>query len=93
MYGVTGMAGKAPHDYATGHSLPMTTLAQKQGIPQAIPRPGSGFVVQVLAARDGLECQRLKRCASGGDAVRAYQATGALTMRRMPAGYRTDSDA
>ncbi len=69
--------------------LPMVLESQR-------PRPSlrrtentAAFVSQLLAARDNMMPQRLKRRGSVGDAVNAYRTGAKIAVVRMPAGYRT----
>jgi hypothetical protein len=48
------------------------------------------FLSQLIAEREHLSVQRVKRQASPLEALRTYDAGGRLRVLRMPAGYRTD---
>jgi hypothetical protein len=70
------------------------------GLPMLIgasaPRPSllrsqttAAFVSQLLAARDNLPAQRLRRRGTVEGAVGAYSAGARISVLRMPQGYRT----
>jgi hypothetical protein len=48
----------------------------------------SGFASQLIAARDQLPIQRLRRRAGGDVAAIAYDGTARFGERRLPSGYR-----
>jgi hypothetical protein len=50
--------------------------------------PKAAFVSQLIAARQHLAPQRANRRAPIAEAVDAYRIGGAVTVLRMPAGYR-----
>jgi hypothetical protein len=49
----------------------------------------AAFVCQLIAERDHLPPQRLKRRATPGVATNVYDAGSHIADRRLPAGYRT----
>jgi hypothetical protein len=51
--------------------------------------PAAAFVCQLIAERDHLPPQRLKRRETPGVAKGVYDAGSHIADRRMPAGYRT----
>lgn len=53
-------------------------------------RPEPEFLSQLIAARDHLAAQRVKRQATPLEALRTYDEGGRLRVRRLPPGYRTD---
>lgn len=72
---------------------------QKPGLPMLIeaprPRPslqrsqtGAAFVSQLLAARDNMASQRMRRRNSAQGAIGAYASGASVAVKRMPAGYR-----
>lgn len=77
----------------TGRALPMVMTPQQTDAPRHAPRPQAAFLAQLLAARDHLEIQRARRRTTGDAASRAYAATGASTVMRLPAGYRRRLEA
>ena len=71
----------------------MVIAPQETEGPRHAPRPDAAFLAQLLAARDNLPVQRAHRRAAGTTASRAYAATRASTVRRLPMGYRRTLDA
>lgn len=55
------------------------------------PRPE--FLSQLIAERDHLATQRVKRQATPLEVLRVYDAGGKLRVLRVPPGHRTDIEA
>lgn len=53
----------------------------------------ASFVSQLLAARQRVDSQRARNRAPAAVAVSAYRAGSAISVRRMPAGYRHAANA
>jgi hypothetical protein len=51
------------------------------------------FLSQLIAEREHLATQRVRRQATPLEVLRTYDAGGKLKVRRMPPGYRTDIEA
>lgn len=65
----------------------MVVAPQEKERQRAAPRLDAAFLAQLLATRDPLPGPRR------ATATRAYAATRASTIRRLPAGYRRTLDA
>lgn len=70
----------------TGTALTATVVPSRPG--WAHIAPDAGFVSQLIAERDRLAPQRLRRRVPPGVAVDAYAAGTRIADRRMPIGYR-----
>ena len=73
----------------TYRSLPVATAASVRFAPfRQATRPE--FLSQLIAERDHLPPQRIKRQATPLEALRIYDTGGRLKVLRVPPGYRTD---
>lgn len=72
----------------TASSLPATIGPAHVRPSLAHSAPTAEFVSQLIAARDRMAPQRLRRQASPDRAVTAYSNGARIAERRMPAGYR-----
>ena len=81
-----------PQIETTYRSLPVATGAGARfsSFRQA-PKPE--FLSQLIAEREHLPTQRLKRQATPLEVLRTYDKGGTLKVMRMPPGYRTDIEA
>lgn len=52
------------------------------------PAPAAAFLSQLIAERQHLAAQRLRRRAPLEEALDAYAAGGRIDIRRLPAGFR-----
>lgn len=80
------MSGNEPND--ASRRLPVVLVHAAPRPSLARTAPPAAFISQLLAARDHLPVQRLKRRAPVAHAVAAYRSGGHVTERRLPAGYR-----
>lgn len=71
------------------HGLPVPLEAQRARPSLLRIASEASFVSQLIAERDHLPPQRARRRASTEGAIGAYAAGARITVRRMPAGYRT----
>jgi hypothetical protein len=78
-----------PQIETTYRSLPVATSAGSRfsSFRQA-PKPE--FLSQLIAERDHMAPQRLKRQATPLEVLRTYDAAGKLKSLRIPPGYRTN---
>ena len=73
----------------TYRSVPVATGAGSRfSSYRASPKPE--FLSQLIAEREHLSVQRVKRQASPLEVLRNYDAGGRLRVLRVPPGYRTD---
>jgi hypothetical protein len=73
----------------TYRSVPLATGAGSRfSSYRASPKPE--FLSQLIAERENLSIQRVKRQASAFEVLKTYDAGGKLRVLRMPPGYRTD---
>jgi hypothetical protein len=73
----------------TYRALPVATSAGARfSSYRASPKPE--FLSQLIAEREHLSIQRVKRQATPFEALRTYDAGGKLRILRVPPGYRTD---
>lgn len=70
-------------------ALPVRIEAQAPRPSLARSTPTAAFVSQLLAARDRLPPQRMRRMSTPQTAIGAYGKAARTTVRRMPQGYRT----
>lgn len=68
--------------------LPMVVEAQRERPSLRRSQTTAAFVSQLLAARQNLAAQRVRRLSSAADAVNAYRTGAAVGVVRMPQGYR-----
>ena len=55
--------------------------------------PKTEFLSQLIAEREHLAAQRLRRQAPVNEVLRTYNAGGQIAVRRLPPGYRLDIEA
>ena len=73
----------------TYRSIPVATGAGRRfSSYRASPKPE--FLSQLIAEREHLSIQRVKRRATPLEVLRTYDAGGKLRILRLPPGYRTD---
>jgi len=73
----------------TYRSVPLATGSRSRFSSwRAVPKPE--FLSQVIAARENLNVQRVKRQATPFEVLKTYDAGGKLRVLRVPPGYRTD---
>jgi hypothetical protein len=72
----------------TGAGLPVPLEARAPRPSLARSTPVAAFVSQLLAARERSDTQRVRRRAPVDLALDAYRVGSAITVRRMPQGYR-----
>ena len=78
-----------PQIETTYRSLPVATSAGSRFSSfQQAPKPE--FLSQLIAERDHMAPQRLKRQATALEVLRTYDAAGKLKSLRIPPGYRTN---
>ena len=78
-----------PQIETTYRSLPVATGAGARFSSfRQTPKPE--FLSQLIAEREHLPTQRLKRQATPLEVLRTYDAGGKLKILRVPPGYRTD---
>jgi hypothetical protein len=78
-----------PQIETTYRSLPVATGSRTRFSSfRTAPRPE--FLSQLIAERDQLAAQRLKRRATPLEVLRTYDKGGKLKTRRMPPGYALD---
>lgn len=68
--------------------LPMVLEAQRQRPSLARSQISASFVSQLLAARQNLAPQRVRRRSSVDGALDAYRSGASISVVRMPQGYR-----
>lgn len=76
------------HDTHRGASLGLPAAAGAAGSWPDAARPGAAFLCQLIAERQHLPPQRLRRRAPPAVATGAYLATAEHAVRRLPPGYR-----
>jgi hypothetical protein len=69
-----------------GLPVPLEPRAPRPSLMRSAPQ--AAFLSQLLAARGRIETQRTRRRAPVDTALDAYRAGSAITVRRMPQGYR-----
>lgn len=73
-------------DHAETQTPPLPAVTESvRAVRGVTPAP---FLSQLLAERANLPAQRDKRRAPVDQAVDAYRSGGAITLRRLPLGYR-----
>ena len=78
-----------PQIETTYRSIPAATRAGSRfSSYRASPKPE--FLSQLIAEREHLSIQRVKRRATPLEVLRTYDAGGKLRVPRLPPGYRTD---
>ena len=71
-----------------GSNLPAVITASAPRPSLAWSAPTAAFVSQLIAARDHMPTQRVRRTATIERAVGAYSQGSLVAVRRMPEGYR-----
>lgn len=69
-----------------GLPVPLETRAPRPSLMRSAPE--AAFISQLLAARERLDTQRIRRRAPVNIAVDAYRAGSTIAVRRLPQGYR-----
>lgn len=80
-------------DNKTEAMLPVVTTPRAASSLRARPDLDSGFISQLIAERDRLPSQRLRRRAPVGTAIAAYHQGERRDARRLPQGFFRTAEA